>query len=87
MGFVLTSPAGGESAKEMSSTRLLWRSLHQPLLPQQPRRMPEWCLPTLCQCLSANTSTHHLLGAGGPGAAGKVVLYQLRANAVSTSVN
>ena len=41
--FVRTSPAGGESAKEMSSTRLRRRrrSLrrHQPLQRQQPGRM------------------------------------------------
>ena len=34
LGFVRTSPAGGESAKEMSSTRLHLRRQHQLLLRQ-----------------------------------------------------
>ena len=43
LGFVRTSPAGGESAKEMSSTRLRRHRLslrrHQQLLCQQSGRM------------------------------------------------
>ena len=39
LGFVRTSPTGGESAKEMSSTRLRQRRRHQPLLRQQTGRM------------------------------------------------
>ena len=38
LGFFQTSPAGGESAKEMSSTRLRQRSRHQQLLRQQQGR-------------------------------------------------
>ena len=54
LGFVLTSPAGGASAKEMNSTRLLRRRqplrLHQQLLLKQPQRMvpaPPTSLPRL----------------------------------------
>ena len=55
LGFVRTSPAGGASAKDMSSTRLPWSHLRQPLLRQpllrkQPRRMepaPPRSLPRL----------------------------------------
>ena len=39
LGFVRTSPAGGESAKEMSSTRLRRRRRHQQLQRQQTGRM------------------------------------------------
>ena len=43
LGFVWTSQAGGELAKEISSTRLRWRRCslrrHQPLLRQQQGRM------------------------------------------------
>ena len=50
--FVRTSPAGGASSKEMSSTRLCWRCRRHPLLRQQQERMvptPQTSLPRLWQ--------------------------------------